>query len=319
MKLSAKIWLITAAALVLAGSIVFAGVMAANHWDFTATAGAKYETEVFDISGKFENISVHSDTADIMFLPSDDGTCKVIFYEQPKIKCSALVGDRTLLIETVDTRKWYEQISLFGSSKITVYLPESEYTSLLIEESTGDVVIPDGFTFEDIAVSASTGNVYCGASSSGMTRIGTSTGSIRIENTSAGALELSVSTGRVEVCSVVCAGNMGIDVSTGKAFLTDISCGDLVSGGDTGDMTLKNVIAAGVISIERSTGDISFDCCDAAELNVKTDTGDVTGTLLSKKVFTAQSDTGRIEVPESAAGGKCRITTDTGDIVIAVQ
>ncbi|MCQ2427410.1 MAG: DUF4097 domain-containing protein, partial [Clostridia bacterium] len=82
---------------------------------------------------------------------------------------------------------------------------------------------------------------------------------------------------------------------------------------------LKNVVTEGTIAIERSTGDVRFEGCDADELEISTDTGDVTGSLLSSKVFIAHSDTGRIDVPETTSGGKCKITTDTGDIKLSVK
>ncbi len=47
--------------------------------------------------------------------------------------------------------------------------------------------------------------------------------------------------------------------------------------------------------------------------------GDVKGTLLSEKAFFAESDTGDIDVPKTNVGGRCEITTDTGDIQIQIQ
>jgi DUF4097 and DUF4098 domain-containing protein YvlB len=64
---------------------------------------------------------------------------------------------------------------------------------------------------------------------------------------------------------------------------------------------------------------VKFERCDASELYIELDTGDVTGSLLSDKVFIAQSDTGRVNVPKSVTGGRCEITTDTGDIKITVE
>ena len=72
-------------------------------------------------------------------------------------------------------------------------------------------------------------------------------------------------------------------------------------------------------SIERSTGDVTLDGCDAETLWIKTDTGDVTGTLLSDKIFMAQSDTGKVEVPKSTSGGVCEVSTDTGKILLSVR
>ena len=101
--------------------------------------------------------------------------------------------------------------------------------------------------------------------------------------------------------------------------MEDVQCRHLLSDGDTGDMTLRNVVVGKTLSIERSTGGITFDKCDAAEMVVKTDTGDVKGSLLSDKVFLAQSDTGRVDVPGTASGGTCEITTDTGHIHITIE
>lgn len=320
MKRASKIWLMTGVCLVLIGALTFVGVMAANHWDLSALGGAKYETSTYEIREAFNNISIRSDTADISFMPSDDAECRVVYRDRPKIGLSASVRDGTLTIETVDTRKWYEFAAFsFGSSEMEVYLPRSEYASLSIDESTGDIVIPKDLTFESIGVSVSTGDVDCRASSSGPIRIAAGTGNINAENISAGALELSVSTGKVTVRSVVCAGDAGVTVSTGKTTLTDVSCKNLFSDGSTGDITLENVIAEETITVERSTGDVRLDKSDAAELLIKTDTGDVSGTLLSEKIFIVQSDTGRIKVPETTSGGKCKITTDTGDITVAVS
>ena len=71
--------------------------------------------------------------------------------------------------------------------------------------------------------------------------------------------------------------------------------------------------------IKRSTGDVKFDGSDAAEIFIKTDTGDVTGSLLTDKVFITQTDTGNIDVPKTVNGGRCEISTDTGDIKISVK
>jgi DUF4097 and DUF4098 domain-containing protein YvlB len=104
-----------------------------------------------------------------------------------------------------------------------------------------------------------------------------------------------------------------------NAVLAGVTCQNLTSNGDTGDIDLISVIASGSFSIVRSTGDVSFEECDAAEILVTTSTGDVEGTLLSDKVFFVETDTGRREYPQSTTGGKCQITTSTGDIEISIE
>ncbi len=319
MSKGAKIWLITGACLVLVGCILFGGVMAMLKWDFKKLSTSKYETSKYEINDGFSAIAVDIDTADITFVASENETCTVECYERTNEKHTVAVKDGALVIELVDSRKWYEHIGInFGSPKITVALPETVYSSLIIKGSTGDIALPKDFKFESIALSVSTGDIDCSASATERIQISASTGDICVENVSAAALDLSVSTGRVTVTDVTCAGDVTVKVSTGKVFLTDVACKSVISDGNTGDITLKNVKATEKFTIERSTGDVHFDGCDAAELLVKTDTGDVKGSLLTEKVFVTKTDTGRINVPATTSGGRCQITTDTGNIKITI-
>lgn len=319
MKRSAKIWLTVAAALVLLGVLGFVGVMAANHWEFSALGSTDLVTETYEIGEDFADLSIRSDMADICFERSEDGRCRVEFFARPKAQHSAAVQRGTLLIEERDERSWYEQLSFsFENPRITVYLPGNTYASLEISEDTGDVVIPRDFAFETVQITASTGDVDYRASASGAVRIALSTGQIHAEGCSAGSMELSTSAGSMELRSIDCAGELRQQVSTGRSVLTDVRCQSLRSGGSTGDLMMERVIAAETVTIERGTGGVRLEGCDAAELDIQTGTGDVSGSLLSEKVFLVKTDTGRISVPETTSGGVCRITTDTGDIFITI-
>lgn len=320
MRKTAKIWLVIAASLVFVGLIMFAAVMSEYKWDFSKLSTGKYETNTYEISEEFSNLSMNTDTADIIFALSDDGKCRVECYEEEKAKHSVAVQENTLVIKMIDEKSWYDYIGInFGSPKITVYLPKAEYTSLFINGSTGDIEIPKNFKFEGVDISLSTGDVNFFASASKLIVIKTSTGNICVENTSAGTLDLSASTGRITVSNVICGGDANINVSIGRTNLNNIECKNITSCGDTGDISLNNVIAAEKFSIKRSTGDVRFDGSDAAEILVETDTGDVTGTFLSEKTFFVETDTGTVDVPESITGGRCEITTDTGDIELDIQ
>ena len=318
MSKSVKIWLIVGVSLVLVGAIIFLGVMMALNWDFSKISTVKYETNEYEINESYKNIKIITDTADITFIPAEN--TKVVCYEETKIKHSVTVKDDTLVIEANDTRKWYDYIGInFTSPKITVYIPAGEYGALAVNASTSDTEISKEFKFESIDISQSTGDVKCFASANGDIKIKTSTGHITVENITAGSLNLTVSTGDVIVSNTECVGDFSIKVSTGKTKLENVKCNDVISTGDTGDITLTNVITDKSIDIERTTGDIKLNGCDASELIIVTDTGDVKGTLLSDKVFIAKTDTGRIKVPETTSGGKCKITTDTGDIKIEIK
>ena len=314
-----RVWLVIATLLVAIGLLAFAAAMTVMGWDFSQLSTETYETNTYEIGENFHHVSIKTDTADIVFVPSEDGICKVVCYEEDHAKHQASVADGTLTVEVFHKKEWYHSIGIsFETPKLTVYLPKSEYGNLFIEERTGDIEIPKDFFFESLDITVSTGDVKCDASASGDIWIQASTGDIEVRELSARTLSLSVSTGRVTASGVRCEGEVRLTVSTGKSYLTDVSCKHLISSGNTGDLFLKNVIAAEAFSIERSTGDVRFDACDAAEITVTTDTGDVTGTLRSEKSFVTRTDTGRIDVPDTPGGGKCKITTDTGNIKISV-
>lgn len=319
MKTKTRNWLIAATCFVVLGIIIFSVVMSANGWDFSLLATEKMVTNTHELNEDFENISIDTETVDIVFKPSDTKQTMVVCFEEENSNHSVMVEDNTLKIGLNDERKWYEHIGIFSNTpKITLYLPKTEYGSLTVKESTGDIEIPKDFKFSGVDIKVSTGDVNLQSSATDLIKIKASTGDIKAENISAKMLDLSVSTGDIIAQNIFCKGNIKIGVSTGKAKLQNISCLNLISSGSTGDFSLQNVIAKGSFSIKRSTGNIKLDGCDAKELLIKTDTGDVKGTLLSDKVFIVESDTGSMNVPKTVTGGKCEITTDTGDIKIEI-
>lgn len=320
MSKQTKLWLIVAASLVLLGGIVFTVAMSEYHWDFSKLSTENYETHTYTISDEFSGISIHTNTADIIFAPSDNANSKVVCYESDKEYHSVFVKDGILVIQIIDGREWYEHIGInFDSPKITVYLPNSNYGSLLVKASTGNIVIPNNFNFVNADISLSTGDVQFSASTSDLAKVKTTTGDIKVENITVGMLDLSVSTGDVVVSGVACEGDIQINTTTGKTTLTDTKCKNLISAGTTGSILLKDTVATDMFSIGRDTGDVRFERADAAKIFVETDTGDVKGTFLTEKVFVATTDTGHVDVPTTATGGRCEITTDTGDIVLTIE
>ena len=318
MKKSKKILLI-AGSLVILGCIVLVCVMCALRWDFKKLSTAEYETNTTEIEETFDGISISTQTSDIFFVPSDDGSCKVECYEDKKATHAVNVENGTLFVKINNKKSWYDYIGVqFDSPKITVYLPKTDFNGLSVDGSTGNVTVPKDCSFESADVSLTTGNVDFRAAVSGALKIKTNTGSIGVYGTSVGSADLSVTTGTVNVSGLTCDGNVTVSVSTGKANLKDIACDSLTSNGSTGDIVLNNVIAENQISVKRSTGDVKFDGCDAAEIDVNTSTGDVTGSLLTEKTFVTETSTGKIDVPSTAAGGVCRIKTSTGNIKITL-
>ena len=320
MSKKTKVCLVIGALLTVCGIIVSGGSIVMAKRDLSKLQTSKLETNHHEINEKYENISLICDTADIEFVASDSDKTTVICHEKANAKHQVSVTDGTLEIKLVDERKWYDHIGInFTAPNITVQLPEGKYGYLSVKTSTGDLDIPNTFTFDGIDITASTGDIKCLASSEGAVNIKTSTGDITLENVSADSVDLSASTGDITVSNVTCAQDMNVKVTTGKTHLENVTCKNLSSSGSTGVITLKNVTADENFFIKRSTGKVNFEKCDATDITIETSTGSVNGTLLSEKIFFATSDTGKINVPKTTSGGKCEISTDTGSIIVDIE
>ena len=276
-----KFWVIIATSLITIGFIIFVGVMSMLKWDFNKLSFNKFVTNEYKLSDTFENISIKTVTADITLIPTDEQLSKVVCLEDKKSKHTVMVKDNTLMIDNVDTRKWYNHLGLhFKTPKITIFLPKGAYNALTINNTTGDIKIPADFTFINTNISVTTGDIF---------------------------LESSVSD------SIKCKS------TTGDITLSGIRCGTLAASVTTGDVEMKDVIANGKITIHQCTGDVNFADCDANALFIKVTTGDVKGSLLSGKLFKAKTTTGKVEVPQSVSGGVCEVKATTGNIKIAIK
>ena len=320
MKTRTFVAIIVAASLILAGCLIFAVVMTMLNWNFKGLLTTKYVTNEYTVNEKFENIKIVANTEDVILLPSDDESVKVIFYEEEKIKHTANVTDNTIIIDRTNEKRWSDYIGINSDcQKTTVYLPSGLWGALDVKLITGDISLSPALSFTDINIEASTTDVECNSSATNNVKIKLGTGDITISGISASSLDLVVTTGKISLTDATVDGNISIKVSTGKSSLDGVACKNLISEGGTGDLKLQSVVATGSFSIKRSTGDVELKSCDAAEIFIKTDTGDVCGSLLTEKVFITKTDTGKVVVPSSINGGRCEITTDTGDIKITVE
>ena len=292
-----KSWLTIAVVLIVAGSLLFGGVMTMLSWDFTALFTDQLVTKECAISESFHSIYIDTDTANVELVLSE--TAAVTCREREREFHTVSAEDGTLTITKNDTRKWYQHIGInTDTPSVTVYLPRGDYRNLTIKNSTGTVTVPNGLSFENADVTVSTGSVTYEADAT--------------------FIDLGNTTGAVTVNDVT-ADTINVSVSTGKLAMERVLCHVLTTTGNTGRVTLSDVIATRRMGIERSTGDVVFDRCDTAVLNVTTSTGDVTGTMLTDKPIKVTTSTGGVQVPDSdKENGASTIHTSTGDVDIRV-
>ncbi|MBR1866809.1 MAG: DUF4097 family beta strand repeat protein [Lachnospiraceae bacterium] len=313
-----KKWITAAFILLGSGVLVCFITVAVLGFDFKRLSTVQYVTNTYDVGDDFKDIAISADIEDITFVLSEDGKCRVVCYEEEGDPHEVKIQGDTLSI--VRSKKWKWNVGIImDSPEITVYLPNSHYGTLTVDGDTGSVLIPGDFSFEGIDVKLDTGNISCKASVSGDISVSTDTGHIAIAELSASGMILISDTGGMDISDVELEENISITEGTGRVVMNNVSCRNFASDGDTGSLNMTNVIASDEFNLERDTGNIEFNHCDAGTIYVSTDTGTVTGTLLTDKVFIVETDTGSVDVPKTITGGRCEITTDTGNIRITVE
>ena len=315
-----KKWIVAALVMLGVGLVICGRALVAADFDFGKLSTGKYVTKTHSIEEKFQNIRVDLNTEKVVFSPSDDGNCRVVCYEPEKDPCSVRVDSQTLIIEKVNKHSWTLHFGfVLESPEVTIFLPEKTYRDLSVATDTGDVIVPCDFSFYAITLESDTGDISCDASVSGNIKIDTDTGHISVSSLSASGMELKSDTGNIEMSDISLSEDLRIIEKTGNVTMMNVSCRNFTSNGDTGRLIMTNVVASGEYNLQRDTGDIRFESCDAETIYVQTDTGDVTGVLLTEKVFITETDTGRVDVPQTTTGGRCEISTDTGNIRIEIN
>ena len=321
MKTKTLVLMIIALSLLAAGLIVACIGASFMNFDFLTLNTAKSTVSTHNVTEEFHSIAISEKTSDIVFLPSEDGSVKVVCNEQKKMTHAVSVQNGVLTVKLIDSRKWYDHITLFnfGNYKTTVYLPKGAYESLSVKTNTGDIKIPDGYAFERASLLVDTGDINWQADVKDAFLIDTDTGDVKISNAALGSLKLETDTGDVKMENINGSDLFDLETSTGDIRMQSVTCGALKLETDTGDVTLTDTVSDGHAKIETDTGDVKFVRADAATLDIETDPGDVTGSLRSAKIFYAKSGTGKVNVPQSTAGGLCNINCGTGDIRITIE
>ena len=313
-----KKWLLISFSFILLGIVSFVVVMSINHWKFSKFESKKYETKTYEITEYFDDINLDISTADVEILPSEDNTNKIVCFENIKEPNEVFVENKTLKINGSNS-KWYNHIGIsFKYPKISLYLSQNNFNSLIIDASTSDIKINSDFSFNNVKIEVSTGDIKSKFKQANEVKIKTTTGNVLIENLLANSLEIEVSSGNVDLSNITLNNDIFVKTSTGDATLKNITCSNFNSSGSTGNLYLYKFICKEKMNINRSTGDIKLEKSDANEIYIKTNTGNINATILSNKIIHAKTDTGKEKYPVLTTGGKCELITTTGDITVRI-
>ena len=175
-------------------------------------------------------MSIETDVADLHFVASEDGVCRVECVNFANESYAVNVDNGTLTIAKDDDRAWHENIRLFsiGDTYVRIYMPEESYTSLEIHESTslsadsdtGDIAQKNVIVDELLTIKTDTGDLVFDCSDAAEIFVQTNTGDVTGTLISAKVFLIETNTGDVDVPKSVTGARCEIITDTGDIELS---------------------------------------------------------------------------------------------------
>ncbi len=334
-----KTSLIIAIVFIVSGLALSFTAFAVMGFDFKKFETVKYEMEETKPEGSFSKISVDSDE-DVIFAVSEDGTTRVTYPVYKDAPHDIRVENDTLKV-LVHKEDWHWTANIFiphitfSSAKVTIYLPKNVYESLTLETGSGDVVIPENFTFGDMTIKASSGDVSCKAQVTGAQNIKTTSGNIVDKNTKSEKISLTATSGDIWLESANVTETLEVKTSSGDITLKKVKGGakftaehtsgnlrvedgefaDTVMEATSGDTTLMSINTAS-LSAKAASGDLWLGTVQATRnMTLKTSSGDITVKKATLADTAIEATSGEVYV-DDAKSGEFDCQTTSGDIVL---
>ncbi len=193
-------------------------------FDFSRLNTAVHEKKTRVISAEFDEINIQDIEDGVVLKPSNDGKCKIIYYDSNKITHSIDVSENTLEIRS-EYKDWTSYIFNINIGRImTIYLPEKEYERLYISTVGGNINMGE-FEFEDTELNTVSGNVD--AYVSGQLDISTTSGDVNVTGRTDDKAKISSVSGNIKLDKFI-SESLSVDTTSGNVYL-DMSDGDKIN------------------------------------------------------------------------------------------
>ncbi|SCW35346.1 Putative adhesin [Ruminococcaceae bacterium YRB3002] len=304
-----KVILITAGSLILLGIILTViGFAVLSNTAKKATSKVEYTHKEEVITEDIRNLNINEISENVEIRPSENGEIKVDYYDADNYMHQIETKGDTLEISVKtysDDSPWWKRFSfhididgIMTESKdhpTVIYLPEDSFGKLNITNISGDVKIPENYSFDDVTIETTSGDVWSYCVATGNTNIASVSGELDIRNIKASGLKVDTTSGNVTMNGCKVSDKIDIDTISGEVSLTDVESGHTKIETISGDIRLRTLVT--------DTADIT------------TTSGDVTGTIAGVHEYDVDTTSGDVELPSSIKGEPLiKIDTVSGDV-----
>ncbi len=184
---------------------------------FSRHVDTEFETVTYKPGDRFDSVEVYGVDCDVRFEKSDDGKCVVECPECEGVTHKVEVSDGRLRVERLIDRKVYGHLHIIWKNEaIVVRLPKESYERLTVENSSGNVSVPAGFSFENARAACTSGDVALKACDGEDISISCTSGDVTAELLSGKEFSCRATSGNVDVPeSVRGGGRCSISTTSG--------------------------------------------------------------------------------------------------------
>ena len=174
-----------------------------------------FETRDFDVTEEFQSIKVNVNTANVHLVPSEDESCKVTCHVKETTTCKVVVEDGVLNV-TTEEEKGFASIDISWDSQIvTIALPKKTLGAVNVMTTTGDVLLSDVLSSEDVTVKTNTGDVSLKRCDAQTLYVKTNTGDVKATLLSEKKFKVKTNTGDIDIPKDGDGGTCEIITNTG--------------------------------------------------------------------------------------------------------
>lgn len=136
-------------------------------------------------------------------------------------------------------------------------------------------------------------------------------------------LRVHTVSGNIDIGGMQIDSEASFKTTSGDIKIIESQSGELITQNVSGNTILTDTQITGSAACKATSGDIKLNRVDMDSFEAKTVSGNITGSPLSPKLFSAQSNSGRVKVPSAVSGnaqaGLCILTTTSGDIRMEIH
>lgn len=250
--------ILTALILIAAGAAISLAVLWHLEGDYEALSSAPIAEHTCRVDNFFQNIDLDLEAADVELAPSPNGRCYVVCREYEHQETAAAAEHGTLRVKQTDNRAWHERIGIYvADTRITVYLPQTEYARLTATAASGDIRIPAEFRFQDADVHTASGRIDFSAAIQRRLSAESVSGDIALSGVMAQTLSCKTVSGDITL-SGCDADSLGLTTASGDVTGTLLSEKNVVADTASGTVNIPVRSSGGLCEIRTVSGDITI-------------------------------------------------------------